>query len=362
MKNKNLVAILLLLVANSSFAGGEGHGGNHVKDNILWAQRLSRKIMRSPTCFAMLGIDNCAKLEQKLSVDIQWHEGLAPDGKTVIPLKAMLDGSEIIVTFKTDADLISPIVADVYKAAPLTVTGDITMMWHEVGHYLKISDNLTMDKLLLRAVDEDISLRTTLVLAQSVPVPDENRMEPVPLMAPVPVVLAQVLNNGEKNNGSYAAEKSVLVDGVEWVLAAIDKTANDYLSATLDAGLTDIGIYENSEDQVQLLRLDIQNAIDDAKFIASPAASDSAALANYAKRILVNGLIAGYHSPSITREFLLETRGVQRALLLLETLPSGNDKFRQSLRSILADDNNLFNPDEKNRVYFLRDAIRKVVQ
>src|SRR6185437_2922214 len=99
MKNKCMTVILLLLSVSRSFAGGEAHGGNPVKDNILWAQRLSQKIMQSPTCFTLLDAANCSKLEQKLSVPIQWHEGLAPDGKTTIPLTANLNGQELIVTF-----------------------------------------------------------------------------------------------------------------------------------------------------------------------------------------------------------------------------------------------------------------------
>lgn len=360
---KSIVCSLVLIFGASVFAdGGEGHGGNHVKNNILWAQKISGNILQSETCFKMLEESNCQKMAQKMAIEIQWHESVHPSvagqPTKIVPLIAKLNGKDIIVTFRTTPELISPIVADVNRAASLTVTDIILLLWHEVGHHLKISDDLTLDRLVLKELSENIFLRTTLVLAQSLPIPeleDHIVIAPVPLRQPVAEVLTLAMNEGRKSSG-YDVEKTILINAIQRVISAEKK--NNYLEATLGSGLTDIGIYEDTENQIILLRRNILSAINDAKFIDKPHSVVD--LKAYSKTILAQGLANGLRSPMPAFEILVESRALQRALQLLDTQPEANIEFRQSIRQVLTSEDELFNPDESLRLEYLRDSIRRL--
>jgi hypothetical protein len=309
------VIFLLHSISVQAQRGAEGHGSNHVKTRILWAREIAMGVLASSSCESKFSVYQCETMRKKLSRGrLVWH--LDPKN----PLKVVLHGVEQEVTVWTTKELDAIIKVDLVKAEELGPLEAIVTMLHEAGHAVDLSDDLVTDQLVIEILKEEKELeRYTYLLTQwkddELPLKEQEAPFYHQWATETNGLLAKARNEAIAA-ASAGEEYAILMAGVAEVKNNTHPKYLKFLMSTISAAEGDVGLYDEEIKKVLLLRKYYSFAMEDIEAIENLAEKPSS-IRGHVRKVISRTLNLGLQAPKIKEELMLLTRGLERALILL---------------------------------------------
>jgi len=188
---KVLVVIITLQVffGAVTYAGDSAHGSDPMKDRFIIARARAIKILRSQALVKYFNANERSRMIKKLTLadpladpktcfegKLCWYntEPLNPQP----PLRAELYGQAIDPILSTTPEENSIILIDINRAKNLGLSDELAVVsiCHEAGHTIGRSDNLEVDKIIIKYLETHFTRATTLrASTPKIKSPDTNR-------------------------------------------------------------------------------------------------------------------------------------------------------------------------------------------
>jgi hypothetical protein len=311
---KYLVMVIAILSVTKAYSGAEGHGGDHVRSRIIWANYLAMSYLKSESCTKAFDEPNCQKMEAKLkSSPLEFYSGSQP-------LKALVNGKMETVTARTQPTLGQKIEFDVNRAKNATLPELVVLNVHEAGHAVGLSMDYTTDRLVIEGISSDAYFVSLLSTA-------DYRSEPELIVdyskhddydewcTDVAGILELGLTNGRRAR-TYREELIIIEDAIQSVFSISNRKQHKFLMATLESVRLDLLVFSTEEEMAFYLRRGVEAAVRDFQYLDQHRRNvDNGP---YVTIVLERGLYWGTQVRQTTQELVVLSSSAARGIYWLD--------------------------------------------